>query len=77
MKRKELLAQFPDSDSEEEEEETIGSDTQADAKNEEDQNENVDEEEIDLSSLEGVKCRAPHFIAGNFKIFFAKPGLNS
>jgi hypothetical protein len=64
MKRKELLAQLPDSESEDEEEELVAAHPHEDAKEKDDQDNSIEDEEIDLSSLEGVKCKAPHFTAG-------------
>ena len=57
LKRKEILAQFPDSDDEEEEPEATPQ-PEPEVVTEPDVEE--DDEEIDLSSLEGLKCRAPH-----------------
>ena len=62
LKRKEILAQFPDSDDDEgqEQETEVTSPqpeteipTQPDVVD-------ADDGEIDMSSLEGLKCRAPH-----------------
>ena len=59
LKRKEILAQFPDSDDDEEEPEMTPL-PEPEVATEPDVEEDDVDEEIDLSSLEGLKCRAPH-----------------
>jgi len=68
MKRKELLAQLGDLD-EDVDEEAAGAEPVPEGGNQEIQEEvkagDDKDDEIDFSSLEGVKCRAPHLNPGD------------
>jgi len=63
MKREQLLAQLKDFDDEKDAQELPDPAKISD----EAVHESEDDSDLDLSSLEGVKCRAPHLNPSNFK----------